>query len=337
MTSTQTQTQAPVLPASLRVGAVELTVSDLDRSVDFYESAIGLRLHRREDGRAALGAGGEDLVVLVEDAGARRAGRHAGLYHFALLHPSRLELARAAQRLAATRTRISGASDHGISEAIYLPDPDGTGSSSRPIAGGSTGAISPTRPRPAARSRSTSRACSRSSPTSEPVAHVAPETVVGHVHLHVGDIERGSHVVAGDRSALEADDSVRSGRARCAPAPPPSRPRRAAAGACRSARTHADRARRPRRRRSAAARGRRSRCGRRANRAGAPPAVRRPPARRRGGSRRRDRRSASRQIVPPGAQRRFGGAAARSNSAASTPQPCLRRSWELTTFQSSQS
>ena len=127
MTSIQTQTQAPVLPASLRVGAVELTVTDLDRSVDFYEYAIGLRLHRREDGRAALGAGGEDLLVLVEDASARRAGRHAGLYHFALLHPSRLELARAAHRLAATRTRISGASDHGISEAIYLPDPDGNG------------------------------------------------------------------------------------------------------------------------------------------------------------------------------------------------------------------
>src|SRR5919198_1479906 len=55
------------------------------------------------------------------------AGRHAGLYHAALLLPSRAALARALQRLAVTRTPIEGASDHGISEAIYLPDPDGNG------------------------------------------------------------------------------------------------------------------------------------------------------------------------------------------------------------------
>src|SRR4051794_11041097 len=98
MNTTETQTSAPTLPAALRVGAVELSVTDLDRSVDFYRSAIGLRLHDRGDGRAALGAGGEDLLVLVEEPQAQPAGRHAGLYHFALLHPSRLELARAAQR-----------------------------------------------------------------------------------------------------------------------------------------------------------------------------------------------------------------------------------------------
>jgi catechol 2,3-dioxygenase len=191
MTSIQTHTQAPVLPPSLRVGAVELTVTNLDRSVGFYERAIGLRLHRREDSRAALGAGGEDLLVLVEEPAARPAGRHAGLYHFALLHPSRLELARAAHRLAATRTRISGASDHGISEAIYLPDPDGNGIE-------------------LAADRGRERWGDLSDPTAlggpdpldvagllalvageGPVAEVSPDTVVGHVHLHVGDIERG--------------------------------------------------------------------------------------------------------------------------------------------------
>src|SRR5215210_8782756 len=118
---------APTLPAALRLGAVHITVTDLDRSVGFYQDAIGLQLHSREGDVAAMGAGGEDLLVLHEAPEARAAGRHAGLYHFALLHPSRLELARAAQRLAATGTRISGASDHGISEAIYLPDPDGNG------------------------------------------------------------------------------------------------------------------------------------------------------------------------------------------------------------------
>ena len=185
-----TETSAPVLPATLRVGPVELTVTDLDRSVGFYEDAIGLRVHRREKGRAAMGAGGEDLLLLVEDRDAGRAGRHSGLYHFALLHPSRHELARAAYRLAATGTRISGASDHGISEAIYLPDPDDNGIE-------------------LAADRGREHWGDLRDPTTiggpEPLdipglmslvegeevqPHVSPDTVVGHVHLHVGDINR---------------------------------------------------------------------------------------------------------------------------------------------------
>jgi len=117
----------PRLPDTLRLGAVHLRVTDLDRSVDFYENSIGLRLHRRGDGVAAMGVGGEDLLVLYGEPGTRRAGRHAGLYHYALLFPAREELARAAVRLSATRTPIQGASDHGTHEAIYLPDPDGNG------------------------------------------------------------------------------------------------------------------------------------------------------------------------------------------------------------------
>jgi catechol 2,3-dioxygenase len=191
MTSTQTETQAPVLPASLRVGAVELTVTDLDRSTAFYEQAIGLRLHRREEGRAALGGGGEDLLVLVEDPEARPAGRHAGLYHFALLHPSRLELARAAHRLAATRTRISGASDHGISEAIYLPDPDGNGielaaDRGREHWGDLRDPTAMGGPEPLDVAGLLALVAEE-----EPVADVSPDTVVGHVHLHVGDLEQG--------------------------------------------------------------------------------------------------------------------------------------------------
>jgi catechol 2,3-dioxygenase len=181
---------AATLPPALRLGPTHLTVTDLDRSVRFYEDAIGLQLRRREDGVAALGAGGEDLLVLVEQPDARRAGAHAGLYHVALLHPSRLELARAAQRLLAARTSISGASDHGISEAIYLSDPDGNGLE-----------LAADRPR--------ERWGDLSDPATigpapldlqdllslvdgEPVrAHADPGLAIGHVHLHVGDIERG--------------------------------------------------------------------------------------------------------------------------------------------------
>src|SRR3954454_9141931 len=99
------------LPDTARLGAAHLTVTDLDRSVGFYQDAIGLRQHRREDGGAALGTGGDDLLVLHEEPGARPAGRHAGLYHFALLFPSREELARAVHRLSGTRTPVSRASD----------------------------------------------------------------------------------------------------------------------------------------------------------------------------------------------------------------------------------
>jgi catechol 2,3-dioxygenase len=183
---TQIAPETTRLAPETRLGAVELTVTDLERSVSFYEDAIGLRLHRREDGTAALGAGGEDLLVLAEEPGARPAGRHAGLYHFALLHPSRLELARAAARLAATTTPIGGASDHGISEAIYLPDPDGNGielAADRPreswpdlssMAGG-------TEPLDL-------QALLELVEGEEPQSHVDPATVVGHLHLHVGDL-----------------------------------------------------------------------------------------------------------------------------------------------------
>jgi catechol 2,3-dioxygenase len=179
----------PGLPATLRLGAVHLTVTDLDRAVAFYEGAIGLGLHRRGSGVAAMGVGGEDLLVLHEEPGSRRAGRHAGLYHYALLFPSREELARAALRLAATGTPIQGASDHGTHEAIYLPDPDGNGielAADRPRE---------MWPRPLEYSGGPHPldldGLLASVAGEEPRAEVAPGLVVGHVHLHVGDLERG--------------------------------------------------------------------------------------------------------------------------------------------------
>jgi len=185
MTSTQTQT--PILPAALRLGAVHLTVTDLDRSVGFYQDAIGLQLHHREDSTAAMGAGRDDLLVLHEEPFARPAGRHAGLYHFALLHPDRTELARALMRLAATRTRIEGASDHGISEAIYLPDPDGNGielAADRPKATWPEGGDM--RPDPL-----DLHALLALVGDEEVQRHADPGLTVGHMHLHVGDIDQG--------------------------------------------------------------------------------------------------------------------------------------------------
>ncbi|HEV8152074.1 MAG TPA: VOC family protein, partial [Solirubrobacteraceae bacterium] len=93
---------ARVLPATLRLGPVDLTVADLDRAVAWYQQALGLRAHRHDASEAELGDGTETVLILHEDPVARPAGRHAGLYHYALLYPSREELARAALRLMAT-------------------------------------------------------------------------------------------------------------------------------------------------------------------------------------------------------------------------------------------
>ena len=146
------------LPGGLRLGAVDLTVIDLRRSIAWYQQSLGLHLHHRDEDTAALGDGREKLVVLHEDPRARPAGRGtAGLYHFALLFPTREELARAGARLAAHRTPIEGASDHGYHEAIYLPETrTATASSWRGTAPVRTGPPTRTRP-PAPRARSTSR------------------------------------------------------------------------------------------------------------------------------------------------------------------------------------
>jgi catechol 2,3-dioxygenase len=184
---TQVEAETTRLAPETRLGAVELTVTDLDRSVSFYENAIGLRTHRRDDGTAALRAGGEDLLVLVEDPDARPAGRHSGLYHFALLHPSRRELARAVARLAASRTPIQGASDHGISEAIYLPDPDGNGielAADRPKEEWPDLSVMSGGPDPL-----DLNGLLESVADEDPQASVDPSTTVGHVHLHVGDLD----------------------------------------------------------------------------------------------------------------------------------------------------
>lgn len=178
----------PTLPEALRLGPVELTVTDLDRSIAFYEQSIGLRLGSREGSVARLEAGGRVVLVLVEDRDARPPGRRAGLYHFALLHPSRRELARAVRRLAATRTPIQGASDHGISEAIYLPDPDGNGielAADRPREEwGPLRDPATIGPRPL-----DMQSLLALVPEEEAGGQASEELVVGHLHLHIGDVD----------------------------------------------------------------------------------------------------------------------------------------------------
>lgn len=107
-----------------KIGPVYLTVSQLDRSLDYYRRAVGLEVLETSGGRASLGAGERELLVLVEEPGARPAGGSTGLYHFALLVPHRRELAAWLAHAVRDRVPLVGISDHFVSEALYLSDPD---------------------------------------------------------------------------------------------------------------------------------------------------------------------------------------------------------------------
>jgi catechol 2,3-dioxygenase len=113
-----------------RIGAVRLAVADLDRTAAFYERAIGLAVVDRSPELVRLGVsdGGHPLVELTARPGASlRPRRSTGLFHLAILVPSRLDLALALRRLVDAGWRLSGASDHLVSEALYLSDPEDNG------------------------------------------------------------------------------------------------------------------------------------------------------------------------------------------------------------------
>jgi len=117
------------LPADAHIGQVSLTVRDLDRSLSFYRDVLGFEDARRDGRVSHLGApGGRVIIELHERTDAvRRPGRSSGLYHFAILVPSRPALGSSLRRLAEKGWPLSGASDHLVSEALYLDDPDGLG------------------------------------------------------------------------------------------------------------------------------------------------------------------------------------------------------------------
>src|SRR5829696_433890 len=118
------------LSPTLALGPVRLTVGDVRGAQAFYERVVGLRPigEPGDDGTVRLGTDGEPLVELVGDASApARARRSSGLFHLALLVPDRVSLARALRRVVAGGWRLDGASDHLVSEALYLSDSEGNG------------------------------------------------------------------------------------------------------------------------------------------------------------------------------------------------------------------
>jgi len=183
---------APVEDATIadatHPGAVHLTVADLGRSIPYYEEQIGLRVLEHDTGEAVLGAGDTRLLVLAEEAGAQPSDGYTGLYHFALLVPERPDLATWLVHASRDRVPMTGMSDHYVSEALYLRDPDGHGIE-----------IYWDRPRETWEGQVAQRMMSEPLDVQDIVAELAdPEgasfdglpagTVMGHVHLKVASV-----------------------------------------------------------------------------------------------------------------------------------------------------
>ncbi len=120
------------IPAGTRIGHVHLKVSDLERSIEFYRDVLGFDVVQRYgSGAAFLSAGGYHhhigLNTWDSAGGSAPPAGATGLYHVAILYPQRADLADALKRLVDREWPLSGASDHGVSQAIYLADPDGNG------------------------------------------------------------------------------------------------------------------------------------------------------------------------------------------------------------------
>ncbi len=175
-------------PAAMRLGRVRLQVADLERSLDWYGRVLGLRALERRGSVATLApeAGAPPLIELHERPGAAPARGKLGLFHVALLLPHRASLGAFLKHLAALGERV-GAGDHLVSEALYLTDPDGLGLE-----------VYADRPREQWRVQGGELQMDTLAIDAEGLARAAGDalwrgmpagTVVGHVHLHVGDLD----------------------------------------------------------------------------------------------------------------------------------------------------
>ncbi|MFN4171382.1 MAG: VOC family protein [Pseudorhodobacter sp.] len=120
------------LPAETRIGHVHLKVANLDRAIGFYRDVLGFELQQKFGTQAAfLSAGGYHHHIGLNTWESKGASPpppgHTGLYHTAILYPDRRSLGRAMKRVLEAGIDLEGAADHGVSEAIYLRDPDGNG------------------------------------------------------------------------------------------------------------------------------------------------------------------------------------------------------------------
>jgi catechol 2,3-dioxygenase len=187
-TSGMTGAGGPIDP-QLSIDSVHLAVADLPRSIDFYERTLGLPLIKREDEQALLGPDAQRPALRLSEVSdpVPLPVRATGLFHVAWLHPTRAALAATIRRIAAARWPFTGASDHGVSEALYLNDPDGLGIE-----------IYADRPRERWRRSPDGSIAMVTLPLDiddllaqwlqEPGEAIDPGSSVGHVHLKVADL-----------------------------------------------------------------------------------------------------------------------------------------------------
>lgn len=176
---------------------IELKVEDLQRSLDFYQRIIGFKVIDKTDQRAVLSADGIQPLVTIEQPQdiQRKEPRRTGLYHYAILLPSRADLASMIRHFIKTGYPLQGASDHDVSEALYLSDPDGNGIE-----------IYSDRPSSAWEWRGNeivmgTNALDVQSIMEEwdgkPWAGLPQGTIMGHIHLHVNSIEKAKEFYCG--------------------------------------------------------------------------------------------------------------------------------------------
>jgi catechol 2,3-dioxygenase len=191
----------------LRIRSVHLGVSDLDRSTDFYEHTLGLPLIARERDGASLGpdpqAPALQLHAIADPTPTPVCA--TGLFHVAWLHPTRADLAASLRRVTRAGWPFEGASDHGVSEALYLSDPDGLGIELYVDRPREQWQRAPDGHRVAMVTQPLDLDDLLAQSSDEPTPTVAPGTVVGHVHLKVSDVGRAASFY---RDALGMDEQA---------------------------------------------------------------------------------------------------------------------------------
>jgi catechol 2,3-dioxygenase len=173
---------------SMHIQSATLLIRDLKRSIEFYRDILGFRLIENASGKASFGASDHQVILqLIEHRAALPFDLTLGLYHIAYLVPSRTQLAEVIYRLKKNKYPVTGASDHGVSEALYLDDPDGNGieiycdrdASQWPMENGQMTMYT---------KRMDILDVMRHLPE-EPSLTMHPDTQIGHLHFHVKDLK----------------------------------------------------------------------------------------------------------------------------------------------------
>ena len=170
------------------VKSVTLRVKDIVKMLDFYLNILKFTLIDKQDNRYFLGTSEKEvLLILEENTNARQRGRTTGLYHFAILLPSRVDLGIVLRHLIRIKYPLTGLSDHHVSEAIYLDDPEGNGIEiyhDRPSEAWiiNNGSVNMTT------ERMDYQSVLKDAEASPHFSELPMQTVMGHIHLHVNDL-----------------------------------------------------------------------------------------------------------------------------------------------------